>query len=51
MQTEFSGVFRVKLIAKNIVLEFPGIQGQVVSAVWCLFLKKHTNALKQTVTV
>ena len=43
MQSELSDIFHVKLVAKNIVLVCPGTQHQTVSAVWCLFLKKHTN--------
>ena len=34
-----------------IVLGFPRIQQRDASAVWCLFQKKHTNILNQTVTL
>ena len=51
MDSESFGIFRVKLVAKNIVLGPLGTQHQAVLAVWCLFLKKHTKFLNQTVTL
>ena len=51
MESEFSGIFRVKLVAKIIVLGSQGTQRRAVSAVWCLFLKKHTNVVNHTVRV
>ena len=39
-----------ELSAKNIVIGSLGTQRWAVFAVWCLFLKKHTNFLNQTVT-
>ena len=51
MESELSSIFRVKVITTNIVLGSPGTQREAVSAVWCPFLKKHTNALSQTVTL
>ena len=33
MESELSGIFRVKLLAKNIVLRSPGTQRRAVSAV------------------
>ena len=48
MEFELSGIFLVKVVAKNIVLGSLGTQLQVVLAAWCLFLKKHTNFLNQT---
>ena len=48
MEFELSGIFRVKVIIKNIVLGSLGTQRQAVLAVWCLVLKKHTNILNQT---
>ena len=50
MEFEHSGIFWVKKIAKNIRLGSLGTQRHVVSAMWCFFLKKHTNFLNQTVT-
>ena len=49
MESKLSGIFRVKLVAKYIVLESPGTEGQAASAMRCLFLKKHTNVVNQTV--
>ena len=46
-----SSIFQVKVVAKNINLESLGTKSQAVSAVWWLFLKKHTNFLNQTVTL
>ena len=48
MEFELSGIFLVKVVAKNIVLVTLGTQRQAVLAVWCLFLKKYTNFLNQT---
>ena len=51
MGSKLSGIFRVKLVAKNVVLSYPpGNQRQADSAVWYLFLKKYTIARNQTVT-
>ena len=44
MGSELSGIFQVKLVAKNIVSL--GTQDKAASAVSCLFLKKHTNVLQ-----
>ena len=41
MESELSGIFRANLVAKNIVLGYQGTQHQALSAVYCLFLKKH----------
>ena len=41
----------VKVVAKNILLGFLGTQPQAVFGMWCLFLKKQTNFLNQTVTL
>ena len=49
MGSELFCVFWVKLVTKNIVFGFPGTQRRGASAVWCLFLKKYTNFLNQTV--
>ena len=51
MEFELSGIFRVKVVAKTILFGSLGTQRQAVLAVRCLFLKKHTNFLKQTVTL
>ena len=48
MEFQLSRIFRVKVVVKNIVLGFLGTKRQAVLAVWCLFLKKHTNFLNQT---
>ena len=45
MEYKLSDIFRVKPVAKNIVLGSPETQGQAVFAVWCVFPKKHTNAV------
>ena len=50
MKSELSGIFRVKMVAKNIVLGSLEIQRQAVFGVGCLFLKKNTNFPNQTVT-
>ena len=42
MEFVLAGIFQVKVVAKNILLGSLGI---------CLFLKKHTHFLKQTVTL
>ena len=49
MESELSSIFRVKVVAKNILLRTLGTQRQAVFAMWCLFLKKKTNLLNQTV--
>ena len=51
MESELSGIFRVKLVAKNILLVSLENQRQDGFAIKCLFLKKHTNFLNQTVTL
>ena len=43
MESELSDIFRVKGVAKNILLGSLGTQRQSVFAMWCLFLKKHTH--------
>ena len=43
MESRLSGIFRVKVVAKNILLGFLETQHQVLFAMWCLFLKKHAN--------
>ena len=48
MEFELSGIFQVKVVAKNIVLGSLETQHQVVLAVRCLFLNKHSNFLNQT---
>ena len=50
MQPDLSGIFRVKITAKNIVLGSPGAQRRVISTMRCLFLRKHATLLNQTVT-
>ena len=50
MKSELCGIFRVKMVAKNIGLGSLGTQRQAAFAVWCLFLQKNTNFLNQTVT-
>ena len=42
MESELSGIFRVKLFARY---------NQAVSTIWCLFLEKHTNILNRTVGI
>ena len=51
IESELSGLFQVKVAAKNIVFGSLGTQRKAAFAVWCLFLKKHTNILNQTVTL
>ena len=51
MESELSGIFQVKVVPKNIVFVSLGTQGKAAFAVWCLFLKKHTNFLNKTVTL
>ena len=51
MKSELSGIFRIKLVAKYIVLGSQGTQRGHVFAVWYLFLKTHTNNMNQTVTL
>ena len=43
MESELSDIFRVKVVAKNILLGSLVTQRQSVFAMRCLFLKKHTN--------
>ena len=50
MKSELSSIFQVKVVTKNKVFGSLGTQGKAVFAV-CLFLKKHTNFLNQTVTL
>ena len=50
MESELSTFFFwVKLDAKNIVLGSLGDQCRVVSAAWCIFMKKHADVLNHTV--
>ena len=49
MESEFLGIFPVKVVAKNTLLGSQGTQRQAAFAMWCLFLKKQTNFLNQTV--
>ena len=49
MEFELTVNFQVKLVTKNIVPGFPGTQNRAVSAERCLFQKKTTNVLNQTV--
>ena len=51
MESELSGIFRIKLVAKYIVLGSQGTQRGHVFAVWYLFLKTHANDMNQTVTL
>ena len=51
MESELSDIFRVKVVANNVLLGSLGTQHQAVFAMWCLFLKKHTNFQNQTVTL
>ena len=46
----FSNIW-VKVVVKNILLGSLETQHQAVFALWCLFLKKRTNFLYQTVTL
>ena len=50
MESELPGIIQVKAVAKNILLRSLGTQHQAVFAMSCLFLKKHTKFLNQTVT-
>ena len=50
MESDLFCMFWVKLAANTIVLGSPGTQSWAASAVWCLFLKKHTHFRNQTVT-
>ena len=51
LESNLSGIFWVKLVAKNVGLKsLLGNQRWADSAVWYLFLKKYTNAQNQTVT-
>lgn len=52
IESEVSSIFRVKLMVKNILFGPWGCNTELAaSAVWCLFLKKHTNVVNQTVRV
>ena len=51
MESELLGIFRVKVVAKNILLGSLGIKRQFVFAIRYLFLKKETNFQNQTVTL
>ena len=51
MKSELPGIIRVKVVTQNILLGSLGTQHQAVFAMWCLFLKKHTKFLNQTVTL
>ena len=51
VEFEISGIFWVKLVAKNIVLGSLVTLHQAVLVVWCLFLKKRTHFMNQTVTL
>ena len=51
MTIALPGIIRAKVVAKNILLGSLGTQHQPVFAMWCIFLKKHTNFLNQTVTL
>ena len=44
-----SGIFQVKVVTEDIVFRSLGTQRKAAFAIWCLFLKKHTNFLNQTV--
>ena len=53
MKSKLTGIFQVKLFAKNILPRSPRTHHQVASAVECMFLKKRKkrrNFLNQTVT-
>ena len=50
MESEFSDIFQVQVVTKNILFEYLETQRRAVFAMWCLFLKKHANFLNQTVT-
>ena len=49
MEPELSIIFRVKIVAKNVVLGSQGAQHQAAYVVSCFFLKKHTNVVAQSV--
>ena len=52
MESELSDIFWVKLSRQKCKLLSPrGTQSRAASAVFCLFLKKHTNMLNQTVKI
>ena len=51
VEFEPSGIFQVKVVTEDIVLGSLGTQRKAAFAIWCLFLKKHTNFLNQTVTL
>ena len=43
VESELSGIFRVKVLTKNVVFGSLGTQCKTAFAVWCLSLKKQTN--------
>ena len=51
MQSDIYSIFQLKVVTKNIVFEPLGTQPKASFALWCLFLKKQTNFLNQTVTL
>ena len=51
MESELPGIIQVNVVAKNILLGSLGTQHQAVFAMWCLFLKRNTKFLNQTVTL
>ena len=51
MAFELLGIFQVQVAAKNILLGSLETHRQTVFAMWCLFLKKKTHFLNQTVTL
>ena len=51
MESEFLGIFPVKVVAKNILLGSLGTQRQRVFAIWCPFYEKQTKFLNQSVTL
>ena len=46
-----SGIFQAKVVTEDILFRSLGTQRKAVFVIWCLFLKKHTNFLNQTVTL
>ena len=51
MESDLPDIIRVKVVASNFLLGSLGTQHQAVFAIWCLFLKKHTNFLNQAFTL
>ena len=51
LESDLPGIIRLKVVAKNILLGSLGTQHRAVFAMWCHFLKKHTNFLNQTVAL